>query len=48
MAGLVPGGAELGAQIMEPVNDHLADHPDDFIGAQAILLTADPRHPGGR
>ena len=39
MAGQVPGGAELSAQIMQPVTDHLAEHPDDFAGAQALLLS---------
>jgi pimeloyl-ACP methyl ester carboxylesterase len=39
-AGVVPGGAEITAEIMAPVERHLAEHPGDFVGAQAILLTA--------
>lgn len=38
-AGVIPGGAELTAQLMRPVEEHLAAHPGDFVGAQAILLT---------
>jgi pimeloyl-ACP methyl ester carboxylesterase len=38
--GVVPGADELHAQIMAPIGEHLAAHPGDFIGAQAILLTA--------
>ena len=37
--GLVPGGEEISAAIMAPVEAHLAAHPGDFVGAQAILLT---------
>jgi pimeloyl-ACP methyl ester carboxylesterase len=39
-AGVVPGGAEISAAIMAPVEAHLAAHPGDFVGAQAILLSA--------
>lgn len=39
-AGIVPGGADISAAIMAPVDAHLADHPGDFVGAQAILLSA--------
>jgi pimeloyl-ACP methyl ester carboxylesterase len=39
-AGVIPGGDEATAQIMAPVDAHLAEHPGDFVGAQAILLTA--------
>ena len=39
-AGVIPGGVEASAAIMAPVEAHLAEHPGDFIGAQAILLTA--------
>jgi pimeloyl-ACP methyl ester carboxylesterase len=39
-AGVVPGGADAAAAIMAPVDAHLADHPGDFVGAQAILLSA--------
>lgn len=38
-AGVVPGGAEFSAQLMEPVTAHLAEHPGDYVGAQAILLS---------
>jgi pimeloyl-ACP methyl ester carboxylesterase len=38
-AGIVPGGAEITASIMAPVDAHLAAHPGDFIGAQAVLLS---------
>lgn len=37
-AGVIPGGAELTAQLMAPVEAHLAAHPGDFVGAQALLL----------
>lgn len=39
LAGQIPGGAELTAQIMQPITEHLAEHPDDFAGAQALLLS---------
>jgi pimeloyl-ACP methyl ester carboxylesterase len=39
-AGVVPGGGEISAAIMAPVEAHLAAHPGDFVGAQAILLSA--------
>lgn len=38
--GVIPGGEELNAQIMEPIDAHLAAHPGDFVGAQALLLSA--------
>jgi pimeloyl-ACP methyl ester carboxylesterase len=38
-AGVIPGGAEISAQLMQPVNDHLVAHPGDFVGAQAVLLS---------
>ncbi|HMQ39516.1 MAG: alpha/beta hydrolase [Propionibacterium sp.] len=37
-AGVIPGGAELTAQLMAPIDAHLAAHPGDFVGAQALLL----------
>ena len=37
-AGAIPGGAELTAQLMAPVEEHLAANPGDYVGAQAILL----------
>ena len=39
-AGVIPGGAAAAAAIMAPVDAHLADRPGDFVGAQAILLSA--------
>jgi pimeloyl-ACP methyl ester carboxylesterase len=39
-AGVIPGGREVTAEIMAPVDAHLAAHPGDFVGAQAILLGA--------
>jgi pimeloyl-ACP methyl ester carboxylesterase len=39
-AGVVPGGDTITAALMAPVDAHLVDHPDDFVGAQAILLSA--------
>lgn len=38
-AGVVPYGDEITAEIMAPVRAHLDDRPDDFVGAQAILLS---------
>lgn len=37
-AGALPGGAEMTAQVMAPVRAHLAEHPGDLVGAQAVLL----------
>ncbi len=37
--GVVPGGAAMTAEVMAPIEAHLAEHPGDLIGAQAILLT---------
>jgi pimeloyl-ACP methyl ester carboxylesterase len=37
--GMVPGGEAINAQFMAPVEAHLAEHPGDYVGAQAILLT---------
>ena len=39
-AGVVPGGDTITAEIMAPVEAHLAAHPGDFVGAQALLLSA--------
>jgi pimeloyl-ACP methyl ester carboxylesterase len=39
-AGVVPGGAGMTAEVMAPVEAHLAENPGDFVGAQAILLSA--------
>lgn len=38
--GVVPGAEAINAEIMAPVDAHLAAHPGDYVGAQAILLTA--------
>ena len=38
-AGVLPYGDEITAEIMAPVRAHLDDRPDDFVGAQAILLS---------
>jgi pimeloyl-ACP methyl ester carboxylesterase len=38
--GVVPGAEELNAEIMAPIDAHLAAHPNDYVGAQALLLTA--------
>ncbi len=40
VVGVVPGGDAANARIMGPVDAHLADHPGDFAGAQAVLLSA--------
>ena len=39
-AGVVTGGDAITAEIMAPVTNHLAAYPGDFIGAQALLLSA--------
>lgn len=38
-AGVVPYGDAIAAEIMAPVQAYLADHPGDFVGAQAVLLS---------
>jgi pimeloyl-ACP methyl ester carboxylesterase len=38
--GVIPGAEAMNAEIMAPVNAHLAAHPGDYVGAQAVLLTA--------
>jgi pimeloyl-ACP methyl ester carboxylesterase len=37
--GVVPGAEAMNAAFTAPVDAHLADHPGDYVGAQAILLT---------
>jgi pimeloyl-ACP methyl ester carboxylesterase len=37
--GVLPGSDELNAQVMAPVEDYLARHPGDYVGAQALLLS---------
>jgi pimeloyl-ACP methyl ester carboxylesterase len=39
-AGILPDGPAVTAALMEPVRAHLTAHPGDFVGAQAILLSA--------
>ena len=39
-AGNIPGGADATTAIMAPVDAHLAAHPGDFVGAQALLLAS--------
>lgn len=38
--GVVPGAEAINAEIMAPVDAHLSAHPGDYVGAQAVLLTA--------
>lgn len=38
--GLAPNGREDMAERLLPMTAHLAEHPHDYIGAQAILLSA--------
>jgi pimeloyl-ACP methyl ester carboxylesterase len=38
--GVLPEGRAIGAAMMAPIEAHLAAHPGDFVGAQAILLSA--------
>jgi hypothetical protein len=38
--GVLPGGPEASAEMMAPVEAHLATHPGDHVGAQALLLSA--------
>ena len=38
--GVLPAGEALNARIMAPIERHLAAHPGDYVGAQAILLSA--------
>ena len=38
--GLLPDAAAQGDDVMAPVQAHLAAHPGDYVGAQAILLSA--------
>ena len=35
---LLPGGAELHAQLLAPIEAHLAAHPADWPGAYAVML----------
>lgn len=37
--GVLPGGTEMNAALMAPVEEFLRTHPGDFAGAQAMLLT---------
>jgi len=38
--GILPDGEQINDAMMAPALAHLADHPGDFVGAQAILLSA--------
>ena len=38
--GVVPGAEAMNAQFLAPAKAHLADRPGDYVGAQALLLTA--------
>ncbi len=38
-AGVVAYGDAITAEIMAPIRAYLDDHPNDFVGAQAILLS---------
>jgi pimeloyl-ACP methyl ester carboxylesterase len=38
-SGVLPDAAAANAAIMAPVEAHLRDHPGDYVGAQAVLLT---------
>ena len=38
-ASVVPYGDAITAEIMTPIRAHLDDHPGDFVGAQAIMLS---------
>ncbi|MEX5295305.1 alpha/beta hydrolase [Kocuria sp. CPCC 205268] len=40
VAGLAPDGREDTSHLLLPMTAHLAEHPHDFIGAQALLLGA--------
>lgn len=37
--GLLPGAEEINAAFTAPIDEYLASHPGDFVGAQALLLT---------
>jgi pimeloyl-ACP methyl ester carboxylesterase len=39
-AGVLPDAAAATAAVMAPIDAHLVEHPGDYVGAQAILLTA--------
>jgi pimeloyl-ACP methyl ester carboxylesterase len=39
-SGVLPDAVAANAAIMAPVEAHLRDRPGDYVGAQAILLTA--------
>jgi pimeloyl-ACP methyl ester carboxylesterase len=38
--GVLPHGRAINGAMMAPIEAHLAEHPGDFVGAQAILLSA--------
>jgi pimeloyl-ACP methyl ester carboxylesterase len=37
--GVLPGADAINAEIMAPIDQHLVEHPGDFVGAQALLLS---------
>jgi hypothetical protein len=45
---MLPGGAAATAAVMAPVEAHLAAHPGDWVGAQALLLEQVLGSPVGR
>jgi pimeloyl-ACP methyl ester carboxylesterase len=45
--GIIPDGAETAAALMAPVDAHLSARPDDFVGAQALLLSSVLGYPVG-
>jgi pimeloyl-ACP methyl ester carboxylesterase len=36
--GMLPGGAELHAELVAPIDEHLAAHPGDWVGAFHVML----------
>ena len=38
-SGVLPDAAAINASIMAPIDAHLREHPGDYVGAQALLLT---------
>jgi pimeloyl-ACP methyl ester carboxylesterase len=38
--GVLPDGRAISDAMLAPIEAHLAEHPGDFVGAQAILLSA--------
>jgi pimeloyl-ACP methyl ester carboxylesterase len=38
-SGMLPDAAAINGAIMAPIEAHLREHPGDYVGAQALLLT---------